>query len=183
MTALQRLPAKRQLFVAEYLVDLNGAQAAIRAGYSAKAAKGQARRLLADPAVQAAVAEAFAGRMERTQASADAVVEELSRIAFADVRRVATWGEEGVRFHDSDELTEADARTIESVEETETITRDGKSGDETIHRRRKIKMHSKLGALGMLAKHTGVVPAGGGTLNIGGDHRTIVLRFDGGPDA
>ena len=41
-----KLTAKQSRFIDEYLIDLNGAQAAIRAGYSTKCAKEQASRLL-----------------------------------------------------------------------------------------------------------------------------------------
>ena len=42
------LTAQRQRFVEEYLVDLNGTEAAIRAGYSPRSAKAQASQLLVD---------------------------------------------------------------------------------------------------------------------------------------
>ena len=45
----------RERFVREYLVDRNGTQAAIRAGYSPKTAAAQASRLLRDVKVQQAV--------------------------------------------------------------------------------------------------------------------------------
>lgn len=44
------LPQER--FCQEYIKDLNGAQAAIRAGYSAKSAKETASRMLSYPAVR-----------------------------------------------------------------------------------------------------------------------------------
>jgi phage terminase small subunit len=43
---VQDLSPKQKRFVDEYLVDFNGAQAAIRAGYSERAAKEVAYRLL-----------------------------------------------------------------------------------------------------------------------------------------
>ena len=69
---------KQQKFVAEYLVDLNGTQAAIRAGYSPKTANPAASRLLADVNIQAALAEAFAERSQRTHIDQDWVVEHLA---------------------------------------------------------------------------------------------------------
>ena len=42
----------RERFVREYLIDRNGTQAAIRAGYSPKTAAAQASRLLKDVKVQ-----------------------------------------------------------------------------------------------------------------------------------
>jgi len=49
------LPSKQARFVAEYLVDGNGAQAAVRAGYARSGAKVQAARLLKSETVLAAV--------------------------------------------------------------------------------------------------------------------------------
>ena len=43
---MQSLTAKQQKFVAEYLVDLNATQAAIRSGYRQKTAQEQSSRLL-----------------------------------------------------------------------------------------------------------------------------------------
>ena len=85
--SIKSLPAKpRQArFVDEYLLDLNATQAAIRAGYSAKTAQEQGSRLLSNVIVQDAVAEAMAARSERTQVTAGRVVQELAKIAFADM--------------------------------------------------------------------------------------------------
>ncbi len=49
------LTTRQARFVEEYLVDLNGSQAAIRTGYSPKAAKEQASRLLTKANVQAVI--------------------------------------------------------------------------------------------------------------------------------
>src|ERR671931_577274 len=69
-----KLPPKRQRFVDEYLIDLNGAQAAIRAGYSANCAKEQAARLLTVANVQAAVEKGMDERAQRTKISQDYVI-------------------------------------------------------------------------------------------------------------
>lgn len=47
------LTPRERLFVREYLADLNGTQAAIRAGYAGKSAAAQASRLLRKEAVRA----------------------------------------------------------------------------------------------------------------------------------
>lgn len=60
------LTPKQQRFVEEYLIDLNGKQAAIRAGYSAKTAEMQASRLLSYAKVSQAVSEAKMARSEET---------------------------------------------------------------------------------------------------------------------
>ena len=49
----KQLSEKQRRFVREWLVDMNGTRAAIRAGYSEKSAANTASRLMKDPAVQA----------------------------------------------------------------------------------------------------------------------------------
>jgi phage terminase small subunit len=80
-----RLRPQQVRFVQEYLVDVNGTQAAIRAGYSPRTAQEQASRLLSNVMVAAAIAQAQAARSERTQVSQDAVLQELAALAFSDV--------------------------------------------------------------------------------------------------
>lgn len=100
------LTPKQQRFVEEYLVDLNGAQAAIRAGYSPDTARQMATENLSKPYIQLAIAEERKAQQERTQVTADKVVTELALIAFADARELAEvktgccrccWGE-GFKF-------------------------------------------------------------------------------------
>jgi phage terminase small subunit len=68
------LTPKQECFVAEYLVDLNATQAAIRAGYSKKTANEQGSRLLANVKVAAEVARAQAERTARTNVTQDYVL-------------------------------------------------------------------------------------------------------------
>lgn len=49
----KRLGEKQKRFVREWLVDMNGTRAAVRAGYSEKSAANTASRLMKDPDVQA----------------------------------------------------------------------------------------------------------------------------------
>ena len=51
------MTAKQEHFCAEYAVDYNGTQAAIRAGYSEKNAANQASRMLRNAEVLARVGE------------------------------------------------------------------------------------------------------------------------------
>lgn len=79
------LTAKQQRFVAEYLIDLNQTQAAIRAGYSEKTAAEQASRLLTNVKVSEAVQAAMKARSDRTEIDADWVLKRLARDATADL--------------------------------------------------------------------------------------------------
>ena len=62
---------KQAAFVREYVVDKNGKQAAIRAGYSAKTAEAQASRLLSNAKVRAAVDAALKVVAEKTETEAE----------------------------------------------------------------------------------------------------------------
>jgi phage terminase small subunit len=65
---------KRDAFVQEFIIDLNGTQAAIRAGYSAKTAGQAASRLLKDVKITAAIQEAMNKRASRVEIDADYVL-------------------------------------------------------------------------------------------------------------
>ncbi len=64
-------------FVEEFLIDVNAARAAIRAGYAKKNAKQQGYALLQKPVVQEAITKAIQARSERTKAGQDWIVERL----------------------------------------------------------------------------------------------------------
>jgi phage terminase small subunit len=75
------LTAQQSVFVSEYLVDRNGKQAAIRAGYSAKTAENQASRLLSNVKVQEAIDVLLKQREARTLVTADYVIESIKNVA------------------------------------------------------------------------------------------------------
>jgi phage terminase small subunit len=78
------LNPKQAAFAAEYLVDLNATQAALRAGYSARTAKAQGSRLLTVVDVQAAIQAEQKIRAKRVETTTDRIVTELAHIAFFD---------------------------------------------------------------------------------------------------
>lgn len=78
------LTDKQEMFCREFIVDLNGTQAAIRAGYSEKTANEQASQLLAKLSVQSRVAQLKAERAQRLGVSADQVLQWWVDIATAD---------------------------------------------------------------------------------------------------
>ncbi|MCC3159693.1 terminase small subunit [Hymenobacter sp. 15J16-1T3B] len=75
------LTPKQELFCLEYLKDLNGTQAAIRAGYAKESAQEQASRLLSNAMVAARVHEQMQARAERVQVDADWVLTRLVMVA------------------------------------------------------------------------------------------------------
>ena len=80
---MPRLTDKQARFVAEYLVDSNATQAAIRAGYSEKTAHSQGPRLLDNVEVKAALAAKQNRVLEKLELTAEKVLSDIDRIATA----------------------------------------------------------------------------------------------------
>lgn len=71
---------KQKRFCEEYLIDCNGTQAAIRAGYSEQTAKQIASENLAKPDLQNYITELMEDRRKATIASAEEVLEYLTSV-------------------------------------------------------------------------------------------------------
>lgn len=72
---------KQEKFCIEYLVDLNGTQAAIRAGYSKRSATVTAARMLTKANIQEKIRELKDAQEKRTLVTADFVITGLKTIA------------------------------------------------------------------------------------------------------
>ena len=81
---IAKLTDKQKKFCEEYLIDLNGTQAAIRAGYSEKTANEQSGRLLVNVSIQKYISELMKMQSQRTGITADKVLKELEKVAFTD---------------------------------------------------------------------------------------------------
>jgi phage terminase small subunit len=150
------LSAKQRQFALEYLKDLNATQAAVRAGYSAKTAYAQGSRLLSKAEVQAFIAARQSKRAEKLEISAQRVLEEMARVAFADIG--AAFDENGglLPIH---RMPEDTRRALASVESDELS--DGAGSERaSIGTTRKVKMFDKLRSLEMLGKHLGLFEEG-----------------------
>lgn len=134
-----KLTPKQQRFVEEYLIDLNGTQAAIRAGYSPKSADVHCTRMLGNASVRHAVDTAMAARSARTGVTQDRVIRELARVAFVDPTKVVDFGTGMIK----PDLTEDDRAVLSGVK-----IKDGLEFTE-----REVKFADKLKALELLGKH------------------------------
>ena len=149
------LTRRQESFVTEYLVDLNGTQAAIRAGYSPKGASARASELLANRKIQEALAHARGARRERLEIDADSVVRELARLGFSKMTDVASWDDLGVHIKGSDTLDADTKATIKEVTLTKTsVFR--KNGDEEVTEKWRVVLHDKLAALDKLCRFLGI---------------------------
>ena len=78
---MSNLNPKQQRFVQEYLKDLNGTQAAIRAGYSKKTARQIGQHLLTKVDIRAAVQAGQKKSAERAEVSVEYVITKLRKLA------------------------------------------------------------------------------------------------------
>ncbi|TPM33725.1 terminase small subunit [Mesorhizobium sp. B2-2-2] len=151
---MPELTAKQARFVAEYLIDLNATQAAIRAGYSAKTAEQQGHQLLKKTSVAAAIASRQAKLADKLEVTQERIVAELAKIGFANMLDYVTVGSNGDPFVDLSELKRDTAAAIAEV--TVEDFKDGRGEDARDVRRVKFKLHDKKGALVDLGKHLGM---------------------------
>jgi phage terminase small subunit len=106
---------KRDRFAREYVVDHNATQAAIRAGYSAKAAHVTGARLLKDAKVRAKIAHLTEKVNESTRLDAEWVRKSLQEIYDAGMSEITVTGKEGEVLGYRRENLGAAARAVELV--------------------------------------------------------------------
>ena len=141
---MRELTAKEVIFVAAYLVDLNGQKAAKAAKYGTP--RITAYRVLARPVVQAAIEAGQAAKMAKFEIDGDRVVRELVKLGLANMADYT------IKIMNAD-------RTYLSFDAT-NLTRDQMAAISEVgfdqHGRPKIKMHDKQAALVALGKHLGL---------------------------
>lgn len=144
------LSHKQERFVAEYLVDLNATQAAIRAGYSAKTAQEQASRLLSNVMISRLVAEKGREHAASTGLTIERVLKEAQRLAFFDIRKLVDKEGNPIPINELDDDT---AAAIQGLELASERSRDENGTETTV---RKYKVADKNSALERLFKHLGL---------------------------
>jgi phage terminase small subunit len=143
---------KQQRFVEEYLIDLNGKQAAIRAGYSEPTAEVTASRLLSNVKVSAAVDEQRAKRAERTKIDADYVLNRLVEIDQMDVLDIM---DDKMNLKPVHAWPPVWRRYLSGFDVAEMF--EGRGDDrEMVGILKKIKWPDKVKNLELLGKHVGV---------------------------
>lgn len=149
----EQLTRQQELFVREYLVDLNATAAWIRAGGNPiNADKVAAKMMKKGTLVQIAVARAIAERSQRVGITADRVLQEVARIAFGDPR--VLFREDGA-LRAPTEYGADDAAMIEGIKTRRIVEADGE-GKMVPVEIQEVKLASKAGALGMLMRHLGL---------------------------
>lgn len=158
---------KQERFCEEYLVDLNATQAAIRAGYSPQTASDIGSENLRKPQIRARIDRALAVQSKRTGVTADRVVRELAKVAFANSQDVVNYDDATVKA----DAARDDTAAIASVRVKTIPTKDGDGVE------REVKMHDKLKALELLGRRLGLF-----TDNVNLSGEGVVQIVDDVPD-
>lgn len=137
-------------FAHEYIIDLNGQEAAKRAGYSEKSAHVTASRLLKNAKVQALIAQLTEKKFVKLDISAERILQELARLAFVDIRNLfdADGGLKPVA-----ELDEDTARAIAGIDHEKLFEHFGKGQAKHVGTTAKIKLADKTRALQLLGQY------------------------------
>lgn len=157
--ALVGLTPMQAAFVGHYIVEKNATDAAKKAGYSAKSASQLGYQLLQIPSVSTAIEKKFQMQARRLDLSADRVLQEIMRVALADISQA--YDEEG-NLKPVHEIPEDVRRAIVGIE-TETLPALQENtpleGEEQVREEvlipsvKKVKFADKNRALELLAKH------------------------------
>lgn len=148
------LTPKQSRFVAEYLKDCNGTQAAIRAGYSKRTANEQASRLLAKANIRGELDKRLLRISSKIEVTAERVLLERSRLAFFDVRKLLDSTGRPLPINELDDDTAAAIAGIDVANVGNELMGIG----EVL----KIKMADKNASLTALEKHLGLYKDGTG---------------------
>lgn len=139
-------------FVSEYLIDLNGRQAYLRAKdgtVTERTAEVEASKLLRLPKVQALLAKGKQRQLASADLSAQRVLEEMRRLAFFDPGTLLDANGKLLQLHKMSPEARACINSIEVAQANFDKT-DGKRSNEWLH---KVKWQAKPQVLVALAKH------------------------------
>jgi phage terminase small subunit len=144
LASIAALSERQRRFAEEFLVDFDASAAAIRAGYAPRGAPFLATKLRRYPGVAALIAQGIEARRMPIRIEADRVLLEYARIAFADIGRIADWNAKGLRIKPKHRIARDDAAAIADL-------------DMPPGTRLRLRLHDKVYALDMLARHLGLL--------------------------
>ena len=144
------LNPKQIAFCEQYVIDLNATQAAIRAGYSAKTANVKASQLLAIVNIQEYIKELRDKASKRNEISLDRVVQELTKLALFDVRKIYDDNGDLIQPH---KLSDEAASVVSSFKSRREVS--GSGEDKEVSYVDEYKTYDKTKALEMLMRHLG----------------------------
>lgn len=147
-------------FCNEYLIDLNGANACRRAGYSDKGknAADMAYKMLHKEHILSYIATLMNERMRRLEIKGDDVLRKLVAIGFADIGQFCDWTKDTVSLIPREDLPPDIRGAIAEISQTKR--KDGTT--------LKVKLHNGPHSLELIGRHLGMF----------NDKLSVLLRRD-----
>lgn len=146
------LTSKQQLFLSEYLIDMNATQAAIKAGYSEASAYSQGQRLLKNVEIQAAIAQ----KLQDSAMKSDEILQKLTEIARSDMGDYLDVSSMAFQV-DLNKAKELGKLHIIRKVKQKTTTVCHSDGEDVEQNQIEFELHDKLKALELLAKYHGLL--------------------------
>lgn len=154
-----KLTEKQKRFCHEYITDHNGAQAAIRAGYSAKAAKETGYENLTKPHIIEYIAELEQTVYEKLGITKERILQEQARIGFSRIDDHLTIDDDGcVIAKTFDAMPEGALACIKKIKHKKVIraSNTGKGEETIIDNTFEFELYDKQKALDMMGKDLGL---------------------------
>lgn len=159
MTKNGKMSAKEERFVSEYLVTLNAADAARKAGYAQKSARMTGHKLLTKTYISDAIRTEKMKFTVKAKITTEMVIAELGKVAFASLRSFIELDENGQPHINLQNVSNDDLDALQDIQIETVLERHGSNpnGQPEYNRVRKIrvKLLNKLEALEKLALYTG----------------------------
>jgi phage terminase small subunit len=143
------LTPRQRAFVEEYLTDLNGSQAAIRAGYSPTSAHVIATENIRKPNIAAAIARGQAARANRVGITKETVLQEMAVLAMSSLDHYQIDDQGNVK--PAEGAPDGVMRAIQSIKRSVTVAKDG---SKTYHA--EVRLWMKAEPLKLMGRHVGL---------------------------
>lgn len=164
----RQLSDRHREFVDQYLIDLDGKKAAIRAGYKPSAAAAMAVRLLNRKDIKAALGKESKQHHDENYLTADNIILQLAYITTRDIREFVDEHGEMIPLN---KLHDRAAACVDGFDQEITIYTDEHGTTKTV--KNKVKLVSKATAIDMAMRYRGLF-APTETKN----ENTTVVQFD-----
>jgi phage terminase small subunit len=142
---------KHKRFCEEYVIDLDGQKAAVRAGYKKARARITASELLKRPDVKEYVQKLQKKISEKLEITAEKVIQEIGKLAFNNLQDYIN---KGNTIKDLASIPRDHAASVESIKVIKRKTGTGKNKVEEVTTQ--MKLHDKGANLERLGRHLGV---------------------------
>jgi phage terminase small subunit len=141
--SIEALPLNKQIFMRQFLVDLNASAAARRCGYSATSCRVTACTMFQDPALRKIRAEYTKMVLEQHDVSVSRTLDELHKLAFTNIDDIVTWTGNNITISNLEDIPPEMRAAVKRV--SRVTTPQGT--------RLEVEMHDKLKALEMIGKY------------------------------